>query len=290
MKKLSVLFVLLCFISSCGNNFKKPKRVNKKRHKVELNKKSNGGKHNALQDFDVKNVSRSTQLNNGIQIHWFQETFKRNPKLKDGDVCLINYRVTLPDGKIFDGSNRLNLPFIPFIVGYNMQFKGWDIAIKQLKVGDFAKIELPSELAYGKTGFSNIVPPNSKIWLYVKVIAKVKPDYDHGGIKTWVFDKGASSQNDQAEQKEIVYHCISSSKNKADIENSYRRKLAFRYVLGQKNVVPGLQKVFPKVKKGQKIFVLLSPKQAYGANGYANIVGPNEEIFYNLTIEDILAL
>ena len=163
MKKLSVLFVLLCFISSCGNNFKKPKRVNKKRHNVELNKKSNGGKHNALQDFDVKNVSRSTQLNNGIQIHWFQETFKRNPKLKDGDVCLINYRVTLPDGKIFDGSNRLNLPFIPFIVGYNMQFKGWDIAIKQLKVGDFAKIELPSELAYGKTGFSNIVPPNSKI-------------------------------------------------------------------------------------------------------------------------------
>ena len=42
-----------------------------------------------------------------------------------------------------------------------------------------------------------------------------------------------------------------------------------------------------KGKKGQKIYVLLDPKQAYGSRGYVNIVKPNESVFYNITVKDI---
>jgi FKBP-type peptidyl-prolyl cis-trans isomerase len=52
-------------------------------------------------------------------------------------------------------------------------------------------------------------------------------------------------------------------------------------------VVPGLRKVLKNAKKGQKIFVLLKPEQAYGSKGFGNLVAPNESIFYNITIEDV---
>ncbi|MFM7595869.1 MAG: FKBP-type peptidyl-prolyl cis-trans isomerase [Flavobacteriales bacterium] len=202
-------------------------------------------------------------------------------------MCLINYRVSLPDGKIFDGNNRLDLPFIPFMVGYNMQFKGWDIALKHLKVGDFAKVEIPAELAYGTKGLSNIVPANSSVWLYVKVVAKVAPEYNQGGIKTWTFEKGSNSKFDNAEQKEVYFHAIASSKHQAEVQNSFKRNLPLRYAMGQKNVVPGLRRVLKNAKKGQKLFVLLNAEQAYGKSGYGKLVLPNESLFYNLTITDI---
>lgn len=292
MKKIILPLILSFAFVSCKSNTTKPfKRNDQSNGKVKKNGlKHTGNSDNALRDFDKKNVSRTKTTAEGIRIKWFQETFKKNPSLKTGEVYLINYRVSLPDGKIFDGNNRLDLPFIPFIVGYNMQFSGWDIAMKQLKVGDFAKIEIPSELAYGSKGLSNIVPANTPIWVYVKVVAKVSPGTNQGGVKSWTFDKGESTSFDGLENKEIVYHCIASSKSHANVLNSYTRHLPFRYAVGQKNVVPGLRRVLKNAKKGQKIFVLLSPEQAYGASGFGDLVGPNESIFYNLTIEDIKEL
>ena len=50
---------------------------------------------------------------------------------------------------------------MPFMVGFNMQTKGWDIALRQLKVGDFAEIIIPSELARGSKGIEGLIPPNA---------------------------------------------------------------------------------------------------------------------------------
>ena len=244
-------------------------------------------KKRAICYFDKGNITKTKMFADGVTVKWFFEAFTKNPPLTDGEVCLINYRISLPDGKIFDGNNRLDLPFIPFMVGYNMQFKGWDLALKHLKVGDFAKIEIPSELAYGAKGFSNIVPANSPIWLYVKVVAKVSPEYNQGGVKTWTFDKGTPGKLDNSADKEVYYHAIVSSKNQAEVQNSFKRKLPLRYALGQKNVVPGLRKVLKNAKKGQKIFVLLNSEQAYGKRGYGKLVQPDESLFYNLSITDI---
>ena len=292
MIKIVLPFIVFFVIVSCQSTTKKHSKSNGQAQGKVKKKEMTPFKNtdNALRDFDKRNISKTRTTAEGITIKWFQETFKKNPNLKAGEVYLINYRVSMPDGKIFDGNNRLGLPFIPFMVGYNMQFSGWDIAMKQLKVGDFAKIEIPSELAYGTKGLSNIVPANTPIWVYVKVVAKVSPGTNQGGVKSWTFDKGESTSFDGLENKEIIYHCIASSKSHTNVLNSYTRHLPFRYAVGQKNVVPGLRKVLKNAKKGQKIFVLLSPEQAYGSSGFGDLVGPNESIFYNLTIEDIKEL
>ena len=289
MKNLYIIFLLTLFVISCGGNETKPltHQARTKRVKLNSHKKPEKTTNNELKSFDKKNVVKVVQFENGLRIKWFQSLFKKNPTLKDDEVVLINYRLSLPDGKIFDGNNRINMPFIPFIVGYNMQTEGWDFALRNLKVGDFAKIEIPATLAYGNKGFGNIVPPNSDVWLYVKVIAKVSPDKNDIGVKTWTFEKGASSQFDESDEKEISYHAIASSKSNPVVVNTHIKHFPLTYIPGQKNVVPGLRKVLKNAKKGQKIFVLLKPEQAYGAKGFGNIVAPNESVFYNITIEDV---
>jgi FKBP-type peptidyl-prolyl cis-trans isomerase len=289
MNKL-ILIVFGFTFAACSSETKKPLKSNvPKKERISQVKKSHEkpAADNALKDFDKKNIQNTRHFEDGLTVKWFFESFKKNPTLKDGDVCLINYRVSLPDGKIFDGNNRLELPFIPYMVGYNMQFEGWDLALKHLKVGDFAKIEVPAELAYGDKGFNTIVPSKSPVWIYIKVVAKVSPEFNQDGIKTWTFDEGVATSFDASESKEIYYHAIVSSKNQAEVQNSHKRNLPLRYALGQKNVVPGLRKVLKNAKKGQKVFVLLNATQAYGVRGYGKMVGPNESLFYNLNVTDI---
>jgi len=196
----------------------------------------------------------------------------------------------LPDGKIIDGNSRLKLPFVPFIVGYNMQTPGWDIGFKELRVGDFAKIVIPAQKAYGKQGLSKVVPPDSPVWLYVRVISRVIPDYEGDGMKTWIFDKGEPNALDDDPDKEILYHCLASSKSNPHVQNSLIKNHPLTYMPGQLNVVPGLRNLLSKARKNQKIFALLSPKQAYGESGLGNIVQPNETVFFNITIASVRKL
>jgi FKBP-type peptidyl-prolyl cis-trans isomerase len=245
---------------------------------------------NPLGEFDSLYIKEKKALENGMFIEWVISAPKENPTLKDGEVCMIDYRLSLPDGKIIDGNSRLKLPFIPFMVGYNMQIPGWDIGLKSLRVGDFAKIVIPASKAYGKQGLNKIVPPDSPVWLYVKVITKVSPDYDSDGMKTWVFDKGQPSDLDEVLDKEILYHCIASSKSNPNVQNSLKKGHPFTYMPGELNVVPGLRNLLSKARKNQKIFALLSPKQAYGEGGLGNIVQPNESVFFNITIASVRKL
>ena len=171
-----------------------------------------------------------------------------------------------------------------------MQIAGWDLGLHHLRVGDFAKVIIPAKMAYGSKGIKNIVPSNSEVWLYVKVLAKVAPDGDKNGVKYWIFDKGKPSALDASEDKEVFYHAIASTKSNPNVQNTYRKHLTLSYIPGQKNVVSGLRGLLKNARPGQKIFALLSPDQAYGKQGYGNLVQPYESVFYNLTIRSVREL
>jgi FKBP-type peptidyl-prolyl cis-trans isomerase len=275
----------------CTDPAPKKNRVYKERkHNPKKNLPVSNVKDNPLKEFDEKNIKERLNVENGVSVEWIASPFKTNPTLKDGEVCLLSYRLTLPDGKIIDGNNRVNLPFIPYLVGYNMQITGWDLGLHHLRVGDFAKVIIPAEMAYGDKGIKNIVPSNSKVWLYVKVLAKVSPDSDRNGVKYWIFDKGEPTQLDNTEDKEVYYNAIVSTKSNPNVQNTYRKHLTLSYIPGQRNVVPGLRSLLKSARPGQKIFALVSSEQAYGKQGYGALVQPDETVFYNLTISSVREL
>ena len=248
-----ILLIILSF--SCSNG-KKSKNV-KKKENVE-NKSPKVTNADSLSEFDRAKANLKTfekgkientkSMENGMFIKWFKKS--NGDKIKKGEMVLIEYRLALPDGKIIDGNNRVDFPFIPFVVGYNMQTPGWDIGLQQLAVGDFAKIEIPAALAMGEKGMKGVVPPNTVNWLFVKVIARVTPGVNENGIVSWKWKDGENQKNLDNSEKEISFHAIVSTESKSSVMNSYQSNFPLRYVPGQNTIIPGLKKLLKNAKKG----------------------------------------
>lgn len=262
-----------------SNEVKKP---SKKPGKVD--DEFQGTKDN-LKSFEKGKVTDVKTMANGLVIKWIMKGEGR--KLKKGEMALIDYRLALPDGKIVDGNNRINMPFIPFVIGYNMQTPGWDLAFLELTPGDFVKIEIPAELALGSKEIKGIIPANSPHWLYVKVMALVTPSIHENGITSWKIKQGAGSSLEQKPGAELSFHAMVSTETKASVMNTRLGNYPLKYTPGQKTIVPGLRKIMKTAKKGERYFVILDAPQAYGARGYGNLVKPNEQVFYNIEIMDV---
>jgi FKBP-type peptidyl-prolyl cis-trans isomerase 2 len=182
------------------------------------------------------------------------------------------------------------MPFIPFVIGYNMQTPGWDLALQELTPGDFVKVEIPAELALGSKEIKGVIPANSANWLYVKVVALVTPSIHSEGITSWKIKDGEGSSLAKDPSKELSFHAMVSTESKASVMNTRLGNYPLKYTPGQKTIVPGLRKIMKNAKKGERYFIILDAPQAYGARGYADLVKPNEQVFYNIEIMDIRAM
>ncbi len=287
---LTTLFIALAFLFFNSNNTSRKKRknlktsINKPKNVVkDTSFNMNDGKEN-LKSFEKGKIENTKFLDNGVVIKWIVNGEGR--KIKKGEMVLLEYRLALPDGKIIDGNNKLNLPFIPFVLGYNMQTPGWDSAIRELSIGDFAKIEIPAELAYGSKGIKDIIPPNSANWLYVKVHSFVSPGINEDGVTSWKLREGTEKINEKL-KKELSFHAIVSTESKGSVMNTYLSNFPIKFTSGSKNIVPGLRKLLKNANKGDKYYIILDSKQAYGSRGYSTLIKANESVFFNIEVIDV---
>ena len=218
------------------------------------------------------------KMNNGLKIFWSKRS--RSRKLESGEVVHIDYRLTLTNGAIIDGTNKLNRSTIPFLIGYNLQMKGWDLALSQMAVGDVAKVEIPASLAYGQKGLGSLIPPNATIWLFIDIKGFMSPRENANGIKVWEVQKGVASA---MQNQKVVFDMIASTPSKANAINSFN-KSPISYPEDQEFIPVGLSKVLKKAKEGEQLIVVLDAGMAYGSTGFKDLILPNESVFYNLKI------
>ena len=110
--------------------------------------------------------------------------------LKDYDIPIkttlndnikIHYSLFLENGKKIETPYD-KLPFYFEELGYSNDFedieeenngtiiKGLDKAITELTLGDFIRVEIPYEYAYGETGIPYIIPKKSNLIYYLQLI------------------------------------------------------------------------------------------------------------------------
>ena len=75
----------------------------------------------------------------------------------------------MADGTVFDSSYKRNQP-IDFPLGVGQVIPGWDEGIQLLKVGDKARLVIPSDLGYGSRGAGGVIPPNATLIFDVELM------------------------------------------------------------------------------------------------------------------------
>ena len=289
--KITLLFTIISvFLFSCNNS-----GVNKSPDlKAEISEvKQKTVKDDVETPINTENqsVDSNKVFDNGIVISWIEKG--QGEKINDEDVVLIDFKVTLDDGKVVDGNHLWEKEYFPFIVGYQMQTKGWDFALRQLKVGDVANIKIPAKLARGEQGIKKesekgwFIPPNSDNYLTIKVIDKMKPTREVDGNKVWLFEESKKSKLLFAEDNAVQFHCMISTKSNPFYYNSYREKDPYTLYMSDRGIVPGLKKALINAKRGDRMLVLIPSSEAYGSKGLEGMVKPGENLLYNILVTDV---
>jgi FKBP-type peptidyl-prolyl cis-trans isomerase len=282
MKKIVYFILIFSFLLSCKTEGVKSEKSIKK----IVNKPSESSK-DELKKLSLKPIDKidETKIDNGIKIDYFLNG--SGPNLKDGEVVEINYEVLLDDGTFVDGNKLLNRESLPFLVGYGMQTPGWDLAFRQLKVGDFVEIFLPSKMARGKIGIKGLIPPNSNNRIRVKVLNKIEPTRIIDGTKVWVLEENKLEKLKANEENEIDFHYMVGTQSRPKYDISYRRNKPYNFRFSDFGIVKGLKKALINAKKSDKIWVLIPPSEAYKDKGLQDLIKPYEHVFYDIFIMDV---
>ena len=90
--------------------------------------------------------------------------------VKAGSTVAVHYTGYLENGTSFDSSISRGEP-ISFPIGVGRVIKGWDEGIALLKVGEKARLLIPSALAYGERGAGGAIPPNADLIFDVELVS-----------------------------------------------------------------------------------------------------------------------
>lgn len=233
-----------------------------------------------------KTVVAKKEFPSGLKIQWFIKG--DGETLQDGEVYEINFKVKLMNGDVVDGNHLLKRDMIPFLMGFGMQSAGWDMAMKELSVGDFAEVYLPANLARGEEGIPGLIPPNSPNVIFLRVGKKMEPTRVIDGTKVWCLEE-KTTDNDHivGETSSVALHYFVGSKSNPKYDNSYKRNQPFRFHMDDFGLVPGLRKALINAKLYDKLWIVVPASQAYGAKGYLDLVKPNESMFYDVFVTEV---
>ena len=87
-----------------------------------------------------------------------------------GRDVIVHYAGWLADGTQFDSSKEKQDPF-EFTLGKKEVMPGWEEGLAGMKVGGTRKLTIPPQLAYGKEGAGDTIPPNETLSCDVELLA-----------------------------------------------------------------------------------------------------------------------
>ncbi len=122
---------------------------------------------------DDKPGSDFVTTNSGLKYH--DAKVGDGATAKAGDTVVVHYTGWLTTdggktkGKKFDSSVDRKEPF-PFPLGAGKVIPGWDEGVAGMKVGGKRTLVIPPDLAYGKRGAGDDIPPNSTLLFEVELL------------------------------------------------------------------------------------------------------------------------
>lgn len=114
-------------------------------------------------------ITNTTVKPTSSGLYYIEKKKGKGKKAEVGKTLVVHYTGTTIDGKIFDSSLQRGRPF-SFVLGRGQVIKGWDEGFQLMQEGGEARFIIPSDLAYGKNGYSNLILPYSTLVFEVELL------------------------------------------------------------------------------------------------------------------------
>lgn len=85
-----------------------------------------------------------------------------------GQRVVVHYVASLSSGPKIDDTRKRG-PAKQFVLGRGMVIRGLDLGVVGMKPGGKRRLVIPADLAYGKRGVGNVVPPGSEMTYEVEL-------------------------------------------------------------------------------------------------------------------------
>lgn len=138
-----------------------------KREKRNKSRGSTGNNRKSSEDFLMKNKNKDgvIETTSGLQYKVIEAGTGEYPF--DGCNVIIHQRCALLNGKIIADTYRENEPDE---VPLDELIEGYREGLMLMKKGGKSKLFIPSELAWGKKGTGNKIPPNALLIFDVRLV------------------------------------------------------------------------------------------------------------------------
>lgn len=142
-----------------------------KREKKSRNKGSAGNNKKTGEGFLLQNSKKEgvIETNTGLQYLVVEETQGEKPDIYN--TIKIHQRAQLLDGKILEDTYRQNKPDE---VTLEELIEGLQEGLQLMNIGSRYKFWIPSDLAWGKKGTGNKIPPNAVLCFDIRLLEIIK--------------------------------------------------------------------------------------------------------------------
>eukprot|EP00922_Rhytidocystis_sp_ex-Travisia-forbesii_P054859 GHVS01081265.1.p1 GENE.GHVS01081265.1~~GHVS01081265.1.p1 ORF type:complete len:492 (-),score=106.34 GHVS01081265.1:420-1895(-) len=94
---------------------------------------------------------------------------------QDGEEVTVHYTGTFLSGDKFDSSVDRGQPF-KFCIGRGEVIRGWDVGVKEMKVGEKSRFTVRSDYGYGERGMGGTIPADATLVFEVELLgSRPKP-------------------------------------------------------------------------------------------------------------------
>ena len=107
------------------------------------------------------------------EIYFIRKNAGNGDRVETNDSVKIHYTGKVLNGHTFKDTRRTRTPFA-FSVGSGKIIPGLKKGVMKMREGGKARMIIPSNLAYGKEGLENIIPPFSTLIFDVEIIEVIK--------------------------------------------------------------------------------------------------------------------
>ncbi|XP_062845005.1 peptidyl-prolyl cis-trans isomerase FKBP10 [Trichomycterus rosablanca] len=225
---------------------------------------------------DVFNVKDDVEVE---VLHVPQPCRRRSQR---GDFIRYHYNGTFQDGTQFDSSYQRNSTYNTYI-GVGHVISGVDKALQGVCIGEKRRVIVPPHLAYGETGSGDLIPGSAVLIFYLHIIDFHNPTDE---VQIQVTHKPLHCNHTSSTDDLVIYHYNCSLLDGTRLYSSSDQGHAARAMLGQSEVIVGLDEGLKGMCVGEKREVIVPPHFGHGHSG-GSLVPADAVLLFQLELVEL---